>query len=56
MMAVGYPDDSGSLEEALRQLDSTRRPRKPLDTILFEGTWARPWSSEAGERSKKGIQ
>ena len=55
MMAVGYQDDSGPLAES-RQLDGTRRPRKPLDTLLFEGTWAKPWPSEAGERSKTGIQ
>ena len=55
MMAVGYPDDSGSLAEALRQLDSTRRPRKPLDTLLFEGTWAKPWFPAAGDRSTTGI-
>ena len=44
MMAVGYPGESESLPEALQQYDSTRRPRKPLDTLLFEGTWANPWS------------
>jgi len=49
MMAVGYSDDSGSLEDALRQRDSTRRPRKPLDTLFFEGTWAKPWSPAAGD-------
>jgi nitroreductase len=52
MMAVGYPDDSGLLEDALRQRDSTRRPRKPLDTLLFEGTWAKPWSPAAGSCEK----
>jgi nitroreductase len=48
MMAVGYPGESESLPEALRQSDSTRRPRKPLDTLLFEGAWARPWSPAVG--------
>ena len=54
MMAVGYPDDSGPLAES-RQLDSTRRPRKPLDTLLFEGTWARPWPPAVGDRSSTRI-
>ena len=54
MMAVGYPDDSGSPAESLRQLDSTRRPRNSLDTLLFEGTWARPWSPASGDRSTTG--
>ncbi len=55
MMAVGYPGESESLPEALRQYDSTRRPRKPLDTLLFEGTWANPWSPAVGDRSSAGI-
>ena len=56
MMAVGYPGESESLPEALRQSDSTRRPRKPLDTLFFEGTWAKPWSPAAGDRSTTKIQ
>jgi nitroreductase len=56
MMAVGYPDDSGSPSDALRQLDSARRPRKPLDTILFEGTWAKPWSPAEGDGSTMKMQ
>ena len=56
MMAVGYPGESESLPEALRERDSTRRPRKPLDTLFFEGTWAKPWSPTAGERSTAKIQ
>ena len=55
MMAVGYPDDSGSPADALRQLDSARRPRKPLDTLLFEGIWAKPWSPATGDRSSTGV-
>jgi len=56
MMAVGYPGETESLPEALRQSGSTRRPRKPLDTLLFEGTWARPWSPAVGDSSSTGIQ
>ena len=56
MMALGYPGESESLPEALRERDSTRRPRKPLDTLFFEGTWAKPWSPTAGERSTAKIQ
>jgi nitroreductase len=56
MMAVGYPDDSGSPADALRQLDSTRRPRRSLDTLFFEGTWAKPWSPAAGDGSTAKIQ
>jgi len=54
MMAVGYRDDSGPLAES-RQLDSTRRPRMPLDTLLFEGTWSRPWPPAVADRSSTGI-
>ena len=56
MMAVGYPGESESLPEALRQYDSTRRPRKPLDTLIFEGTFAKPWSPAAGDGSTTKIQ
>ncbi len=56
MMAVGYADDSGSPADALRQLDSARRPRRPLDTLLFEGTWDKPWSPAAGDGSITKIQ
>jgi len=56
MIAVGYPGESESLPEALRQYDSTRRPRKSLDTLIFEGTWAKPWSPAAGEGSTTKIQ
>ncbi len=56
MMAVGYPDDSGSPADALRQLDSARRPRRSLDTLFFEGTWAKPWSPAAGDGSTAKIQ
>jgi len=43
-------------QEALRQRDSTRRPRKPLDTLLFAGTWAKPWSPAVGDSSTSKIQ
>jgi len=56
MIAVGYPGESESLPEALRQRDSTRRPRKSLDTLIFEGTWAKPWSPAAGDGSTTKIQ
>ena len=56
MMALGYLDDAGSAAGAPRQLDNTRRPRKPLDTLLFEGTWAKPWSTALGDGSTTKIQ
>ena len=56
MMAVGYPDDSGSAADALRKLDSARRPRRSLDTLLFEGTWAKPWSPAEGDGSTTKIR
>jgi len=56
MMALGYPGEPESLAEGLRQLDNTRRPRKPLDTLLFAGTWATPWSPAAGDGSTTKIQ
>jgi len=55
MMAVGYPGDPGSLAEGLRQHDRTRRPRKPLDSLFFEGTWGEPWSAAAGDKSTMRI-
>ncbi len=56
MMALGYPDDAGPAAGAPRQLDNTRRPRKPLDTLLFAGTWAKPWSPAVGDSSTSKIQ
>jgi nitroreductase len=47
MMAVGYLGDSQSMQEAPRQHDRPRRARKPLDSLLFEGTWGEPWSRAA---------
>jgi len=55
MMAVGYPGDLESPADALRQLDRTRRPRKPLDTLFFEGTWSKPWSPAAADSSTTAI-
>ena len=56
MMALGYLDDAGPAAGAPRQLDSTRRPRKPLDTLLFAGTWGKPWSPPMGDGSTTRIQ
>jgi len=48
MMALGYPGDPESLPEALRRLDSARRPRKPLESLIFQGSWGEPWAPPAG--------
>jgi len=56
MMALGYLDDAAPAAGAPRQPDTTRRPRNPLDTLLFEGTWGNPWSSARGDGSATRIQ
>jgi nitroreductase len=56
MMAVGYLGDAESMQEAPRQEDRPRRARKPLDSILFEGTWGEPWSLAADRESTRSIQ
>jgi nitroreductase len=38
-LAIGYAGDPGGLPEHLRDRDRARRPRKPLATFVFGGTW-----------------
>jgi nitroreductase len=38
-LAIGYAGDPGRLPEKLRDRDLARRPRKPLTTFVFGGTW-----------------
>lgn len=38
-LAVGYAGADGRLADAYQQEDLTSRPRKPLDTFIFSGTW-----------------
>jgi nitroreductase len=56
MMAVGYLGDPESMQGPPRQQDRARRTRKPLDSILFEGTWGEPWSPAADGESTRSIQ
>ncbi len=56
MMAMGYPGDPESLAEGLRQQDKARRPRKPLASLFFEGTWDKPLSQAAGNGSTMSTQ
>ena len=55
MMAVGYLADPESTADGRRQPDGPRRPRKPLDSLFFEGIWGKPWSPAAGDRSTMRI-
>jgi nitroreductase len=56
MMAVGYLGDPESMQEPPRQHDRPRRARKPLDSLLFEGTWGKPWSPAADREPTRSIQ
>jgi nitroreductase len=42
VIALGYPGDPDSLNEKLRQRETSPRQRKPLDTFVFSGTWGNP--------------
>ena len=42
VIALGYPGDPDSLAENLRQREIARRERKPLETLVFSGTWGHP--------------
>ncbi len=46
--ALGYLGNTADLPERLRPRDATRRPRKPLEAFVFEGTWNRPADFAAG--------
>jgi nitroreductase len=56
MMAVGYLGDGESAQEPPHPQDRSRRPRKPLDSLFFEGTWGEPWSPAADGESTSSIQ
>jgi nitroreductase len=56
MMAVGYLGDAESMAEGPRQHEKPRRGRKPLDSLLFEGTWGEPWSLAADGEPTRSIQ
>jgi nitroreductase len=38
-LAIGYAGDPGALPESMQERDLARRPRKPLQEILFSGKW-----------------
>jgi nitroreductase len=56
MMAVGYLDDFESMQEVPRQHDRPRRGRKPLESLLFGGSWGKPWSPATGGEPTRSIQ
>jgi nitroreductase len=55
MMAVGYLGDAESGVEAPRQHERPRRTRKPLDALIFAGTWDEPWPLAADGESARSI-
>jgi nitroreductase len=56
MMAMGYLGDSQSMQEPPRPRDGPRRPRKPLDSLLFGGAWGQPWSPAADGEPASSMQ
>jgi nitroreductase len=44
MIALGYPGETDSLPEPLREREMAQRRRKRLDEFVFSGTWGRPAS------------
>jgi len=55
MLALGYLGDPDSVGEGLRQHDRARRPRKPLDSLIFDGIWGKAWPSAAGGGSTRST-
>ncbi len=41
-IALGYPGDTDSLPEKLREREIAQRQRKPLETFLFSDKWGNP--------------
>jgi nitroreductase len=56
MMALGHLGDPESIGEGLRQQDRARRPRKPLDSLIFDGTWGKAWPSASDGGSTHSTQ
>jgi nitroreductase len=56
MMALGYLRDSEPMQDATRPHGKPLRTRKPLDSLLFEGMWGKPWPPAAGDEPKKNGQ
>jgi nitroreductase len=48
-IAIGYPGDSASLPEGLREREIKPRQRKALDSFVFTGHWAKPASFVTGQ-------
>lgn len=42
MIAVGYPGDPSSLPDRLRDRELAPRTRKPIEQLVFAGTWGTP--------------
>jgi nitroreductase len=56
MMAVGYLGDSESMPERRGRHEKPPRARKPLDSLLFEGTWGVPWSPAGNVKTTRSVQ
>jgi nitroreductase len=56
MMVVGYLSDSEPSQEGARQHERPRRARKPLDSLLFDGAWGKPWSLAADGEPARTLQ
>ena len=39
-LAIGYAGNEGRLTQPYQHADMTRRPRRPLDTFVFSGSWS----------------
>ncbi len=42
-IALGYPGETDSLPEPIRQRELAPRTRKPLEQFVFTGRWGQPW-------------
>jgi nitroreductase len=46
VIALGYPGDPSSLSEQMRERETARRQRKPLESFVFSGAWGHPATIE----------
>src|SRR3982074_2462240 len=52
MIALGYPGNAESLPESMRERETARRSRKPLEQFVFSGKWGQPASIVDAARNK----
>jgi nitroreductase len=53
VIALGYAGDPESLSDALRQRETARRQRKPLDAFVFSGVWGQTSPIAASSADKE---